>query len=156
MQHPTKTPLKSTPQLGSILDPTWPHFGRVLGAKMGPSWHQIAPKIDLQINQKNDHLSDGSWDRFSSILGPKMAPKRGSKLLFLVFFEALGAILGPRGPPDPPRPRKSPQDPPQEAPRTPPRGLLRPILGPKLMDLGPQVGRFVFDFWFNFDKWLVG
>ena len=59
-----KTPLKSTPQLGSILEPTWLHFGEVLEAKMGPSWHQIAPKLDLQIDQKIDHISDRSWDRF--------------------------------------------------------------------------------------------
>ena len=59
-----KTPLKSRPQLGSILAPTWLHFRQVLEAKMGPSWHQIAPKLDLQIDQKIDHMSDRSWDRF--------------------------------------------------------------------------------------------
>ena len=61
---PSKTALKSTPQLESILEPTWPRFGRVLGSKMGPSWHKIAPKIDPQIDDKNDSISDGSWDRF--------------------------------------------------------------------------------------------
>ena len=30
-----KTPLKSTLQLTSILEPTWPHFGKVCGAKIG-------------------------------------------------------------------------------------------------------------------------
>ena len=39
-----KTPLKSAPQLGSILGPTWLHLGMVLGAKMGPSWYPIAEK----------------------------------------------------------------------------------------------------------------
>ena len=32
-----KTDLKSTPQLASILGPTWLHFWRGLGAKMGPN-----------------------------------------------------------------------------------------------------------------------
>ena len=32
-----KTALKSTPQLASILEPTWLHFWRGLGAKMGPN-----------------------------------------------------------------------------------------------------------------------
>ena len=32
-----KTALKSTPQLASILEPTWPHFWRVLGSKMRPN-----------------------------------------------------------------------------------------------------------------------
>ncbi|MEC7567693.1 MAG: hypothetical protein VYA01_01635, partial [Bacteroidota bacterium] len=59
-----KTALKSTLQLAWILEPTWAHFGRVLGAKMGPSWQQIDPKIDLQIDHKNHHLSDRSWARF--------------------------------------------------------------------------------------------
>ena len=75
-----KTALKSTPQLASILEPTWPHFGRISKAKMEPSWHQIAPKIDLQINQKNDHIFDRSWDRFWSILGPNLGGLSGGVL----------------------------------------------------------------------------
>ena len=47
-----KTAPKSMLQLGSILEPTWLHFGRVLGAKMGPSWLQMAPKIDPKNAQK--------------------------------------------------------------------------------------------------------
>ena len=53
-----KTAPKSMLQLGSILKPTWLHFGRVLGVKMEPRWHQIAPKIDPKNDQKNDHLLD--------------------------------------------------------------------------------------------------
>ena len=52
------------PNLASILEPTWLYFDGLLEAKMGTSWHQIAPKIDLQIDHKNDHLSDRSWARF--------------------------------------------------------------------------------------------
>ena len=102
-----KIPLKSTPQLGSILAPTWLHFGKVFGAKMGLSWHQIGPKLDFQIDQKIDYISDRSWDRFWSILGLKMGPNRVTKLLLFGVFFVLGAILGLRRPQDPP---KSPQD----------------------------------------------
>ena len=59
-----KTALKFMLQFWSILEPTWLYFGRVLGAKMGPRWHQIVAKIDLQIDQKNDHLLDRSWEQF--------------------------------------------------------------------------------------------
>ena len=55
---PSKTNVKSTPQLASILVPTWLHFGRVLGAKLEPSWHQIASKADPKNDTKNDHLLD--------------------------------------------------------------------------------------------------
>ena len=51
-----KRAIKSILQLGSILEPTWLHFGRVLGAKMGPSWFQIALNIDPKANQKHDHF----------------------------------------------------------------------------------------------------
>ena len=60
----SKTAFKSTPQLASIWEPTWLHFGGVWGSKLGPSWHQIVPKIDLKTDHKNDHLSDRSWNRF--------------------------------------------------------------------------------------------
>ena len=98
-----KTGLKSTPQLVSILEPTWLHFGMVLGVKMGPSWHQIAPKIDLQIDQKNDRILNPSWHRFWTILDPNLAPKRGPKKSLFEVILALEAVLGPRWPQDPPR-----------------------------------------------------
>jgi hypothetical protein len=41
-----KTALKSMLQDVSIYASTWLHFGWVLGSKMGPSWHQVAPKTD--------------------------------------------------------------------------------------------------------------
>ena len=75
---------------------------------MGPSWHQIAPKLDLQIDQKIDHISDRSWDRFWSILGSKMGPNRGTKLLLFGVFFDLGAILGLRGPQEPSRDKYTP------------------------------------------------
>ena len=51
-----KTTLKTMPQFGWILVPMWLHFGRIWGAKMGPSWFQMALNIDPKNNQKNDHL----------------------------------------------------------------------------------------------------
>ena len=49
---PQKTALKSMLQVGSILEPTWVNFGRVWGVKMGPSWLQMAPKIDPKSDQQ--------------------------------------------------------------------------------------------------------
>ena len=60
----SKTALKSPPQLASILEPTWLHFGRVWGAKLEPSWHQIASKVNPKSEQKINHLSDRSWHQF--------------------------------------------------------------------------------------------
>ena len=88
----SKIALKSTPQLASILEPTWLHFGRVLRAKMEPSWQQIAPKIDLQID-KNYPILDRSWDRFCWTLGPNPPPKRGSRNKHLEVFLALETVL---------------------------------------------------------------
>ena len=59
-----KTALKSTPQLASILEPTWLHFKNFLEAKMELNWHQIASKIHPRSDHKNDHLLDRSWERF--------------------------------------------------------------------------------------------
>ena len=98
-QHPNLNRFWSQP--GSIL-------GGFRGSKLGPSWHQIAPKIDLKTNHKNDHLSDRSWNRFWSIFGPKMGPKRGPQKSLFEVLGALGAILGPRWPQDPSKDKYSP------------------------------------------------
>ena len=47
-----KTAFKSMVQFRSILEPTWLHFERILGAKMEPSRHKIAPKVDPKNDQK--------------------------------------------------------------------------------------------------------
>ena len=57
----------------------WSQLGFIFGWVWGPSSVQIASKIDLQIHQKIDHISDRSWDRFWSILGPNLAPKSAPK-----------------------------------------------------------------------------
>ena len=91
---------------------------------MEPSWHKIAPKVDPKNDQKIDRLSDGLKIEFSWILAPNLPPKRGKKSLVFGAFLALGALLAPRPPQDPPRP--------------PPRGLLGAIWG----DFGLQLGAF--------------
>ena len=51
-----KTTIKTMPQLGWILVPTWLHFGMVLGAKMVSCWVQMALRIDSKNKNKNDYL----------------------------------------------------------------------------------------------------
>ena len=73
-----KTALQSMFKIRWILIPIWLHFGKVLGPKSEPNSYKIAPKIDLQIHQKIDHISDRSWDRFWPILGdfgPQLGPQ---------------------------------------------------------------------------------
>ena len=62
-----KTALKSMLEVSSILEPTWTSFGRVLGPKMGPSWHQMAQKINVQLDQRNHHILDHTKIATSSI-----------------------------------------------------------------------------------------
>ena len=50
--------------LGSIFGGSWVGFGVDLGAKLEPSWDQIAIKVDPTSDQKNDHLFDGLWMDF--------------------------------------------------------------------------------------------
>ena len=97
----SKTTVKSTSQLGSMLLPTWLHFGGAWGAKLEPSWLQMASKIDLPRDPKNDDILDRSWDRFLKDFGPQPGRQRGpTNQLFATCF-ALGALLGPRWPQDP-------------------------------------------------------
>ena len=51
--------------VGSILQPTWPYFGRVVGAKLGPTGAQLAPKPYSKITRK----MITSWTHFGSIFG---------------------------------------------------------------------------------------
>ena len=135
---PSKTSVKSTPQLASILEPIWLHFGRVLGAKLEPRSHQIAPQVDPKNDQKNDHLLDGSWDRFWLILAPTWGGPGGSVGGPSGYFLATFWLLGPSWPPDPPR--------------TPPRGLL----GPSKKPLGIDFAFHFEGFWMNLASHFVG
>ena len=54
--------------------PTWHHFGTVLGAKLGPNWHEIAQKIDPRGDQKNDQNLGCFWMALGRILGGFWVP----------------------------------------------------------------------------------
>ena len=101
-----KTALKSMPHFWSILDPTWLHFGMLLGSKLWPSWLRMSPKIDLKFDPKNDHICDRSWDRFWEDFGPQLGGPGGSnepavRHLFRSWCP-LGAEMSPRPPQEPP------------------------------------------------------
>ena len=57
-----KTALKSTPQLASILEPTWLHFWTGLGAKMAPN----------RFKNRSSNQSK-NWSHFRSLLGSILA-----------------------------------------------------------------------------------
>ena len=97
---PSKTIVKSTSQLGSILELTWLHFGRILGAKLAASWHQIAPKIGPKNKLKNYHNVDQLWIDFWWILASNFDVQGGPTNQVLEPMLALGATLGPRWPPE--------------------------------------------------------
>ena len=103
-----RTALKSMLEFWSILEPTWFDFGRVLGVKMGPRWHQIASRIDPKIDQKNYQLLDRPKIDFWSILGPNLGGPGGSvggpSGDFFVSWTSLGAKMCERPSQDPPRP----------------------------------------------------
>ena len=74
-RNPFKNSSQINTKLGSILHPTWLHFGRVLDPKMEQNSLQIASKINLQIDHLMDSGSDSSWHRFWPILNPNLEPK---------------------------------------------------------------------------------
>ena len=92
-------------QFWSILEATWLCFGRVLGDKMGPRWHQMVPKIDSKIYTKNDHLFDHPRIDFLRILDPKLVPHRGNQPSHFRCFFDHGAFLAPKAP-QRPHPRR--------------------------------------------------
>ena len=51
------------------------YFGVVLGAKMGPSWVQMASKLKL----KNDHQKDDFLNAFKIDFGPQLGGLWGAK-----------------------------------------------------------------------------
>ena len=116
----------------------WSQLGFIFGGVWEPRWDQIASKIDLQIHQKIDHISDRSWDRFWPILGPNLELKMAQ---------------------DPPSWS-------QDAPKSPPiaawdsswmlkRTLvyLKSIFHQFCIDFQPQTDLIFIDFWLIF--WLI-
>ena len=117
-----KLAYKTVLQVGSILDPTWLHFGRVLAPKLEPSWHQNTLKIDPRTYEKTDRLlnrlrtdflwilvnfglQDGVkfsciWRHLSSLEGVFvgswgiMGPKTLQELIFSWFLIDFGWVVG--------------------------------------------------------------
>ena len=102
-----KTALKSMLRLRSILEPTWLHFGRVLGVKMEPRWHEIAPKIDPKIKRKNDHLLDRPKTDFWTFWSPTWPPRGETNPTISEHFSVLVPSWAQELPQDP---HKTPQD----------------------------------------------
>ena len=63
---------------------------------MGPSWHQIASKIDPKNDQKINHILDRFRTNFWWILASNLAPIWGVLTFGFWSILALGALLGPR------------------------------------------------------------
>ena len=86
---------KTMLQLGSILDPTWLNFGRVLAPKLGTSWQQVALKIDAKNDQKTYHILDRFWNDFTGFWPPTWGSRGGPRTHFWKSFLAPGGFLGP-------------------------------------------------------------
>ena len=114
---------------GWLLKPTWLHFGKVLGAKLAPSWHQIAPKIDPKNKLKKYHILDQLRTDFWWILASNFDVQGGPTNQVLEPMLALGAILGPRWPPE----------------------LSKRTLGPILVDFWSHFGGFWDQCWSIFE-----
>ena len=65
---------------------------------MEPSWHQIAPKIDLQIDHKNDHLSDRSGPILIDF-GPQHGPNMGPNIVQKSLPKGVGRPKAAKKPP---------------------------------------------------------
>ena len=137
-----KTILKTMPQLGWILGPTWLYFGKVLGAKMGPSWFQMALNIDPKANQKHDHFLNACKIEFLHDFWLQLGGSRGVQLSA---FGSLFVLLEPSWGQDGPRWRQDGPKRSQDASKTPRRGLMGPIL----VDFGFKINGFWFPCWLN-------
>ena len=87
--------------LDGFWKPTWLHFGMVLGAKLAPSWHQVAKKADSKNALKTDEVLDRLFYDFSRILASKLErPGNPTNQVFATFLTP-GALLRPRWLQDP-------------------------------------------------------
>ena len=115
------------------MEPTWVDFGKVLAAKLEPSWDQMPPKPDPKTNQKKYDFLGAFWSDFWWILAPKSRFLILPEASFFGSWGHLGAKTAPR------RPKK-----PQEAPKTASK---------------TDFGAILVDFWlifFGFFWWVWG
>ena len=96
----------------SILEPTWLHFGEVLGAKLGPSWLQNRSKKQ----SKNQSNVESILYRFFIDFGAQEAPKSRGPICATRTYVGSWSQDGPKTPQDPP---KTPPRPPKMEPRWP-------------------------------------
>ena len=117
---------------GWLLKPTWLHFWRFLGAKLAPSWHQIASKIDLKNHQKIITFYIASRPIFGGFWPPTSTSKGVQRNGFWSSWGGLELSWG------------------QDGPKTSPRGpwdCFWLIFGPILVDFWTEFGRFLDWFW---------
>ena len=157
-RNPFKNSSQINTKLGSILNPTWLHFGRFLEPKMEQNSLQISSKINLQIDHLMDSVSDRSWDRFCSILSPNLEPKTAQDPI----LNASWAILERKSEKNPTKMgpklitfnQHEPKDP-QSRPRTPPCTSFSLIFDRFLMDFWYYFHRLLLDFSLIFDPMLI-
>ncbi len=126
-------------QVWSISEPTWLHFGWVLGPKLRPSWHQNAKKIDPTTHPKKYHIFDRLRIDFGTILAGSWEGQGGPTNRLWTLFLDVGAKMAPRPPQD------SPKTPPR-APKTPSSSDFGTIFCQSLIDL---LWLSTLDFYFN-------
>ena len=116
-----KLACKTMFQVGSILDPTWLHFGRVLAPKLEPNWHQNALELGPTTHPKKNRIFNRLRTDFGWILASNLEILGGPKFLLFGSWNHLGANLAPKTPKTLPdrRPSKTPKTPPQRVPKTP-------------------------------------
>ena len=141
----TKITLKSTPQLGSIWEPTWLHFGRVWGAKLGQDGTKSLQKSIFKLIKKIITFRIALGIDFYRFWPPTW-PLRGGENVWIF---ALGTLLGrPWG---------------QDGPKTPPKrdfGRFLPwtcsILDPNLLEFRSRLGGYASNFGAHLGWFLVG
>ena len=145
-RNPFKNSSQINTKLGSILHPTWLHFGRFLEVKMEPNSLQIASKINLQIDHLMDSVSDRSWDRFCSILSPNLEPKTAQDPPSWSQDAPKTLQIGAQIEPKPITFNQHDPKYPQSRPRTPPWTSFSLIFDGCLMDFWYYFHRLLLDF----------
>ena len=144
-RNPFKNSSQINTKLGSILHPTWLHFGRFLDPKMEPNSLQIVWKINLQIDHLMDSVSDRSWDRFWPILSPNLEPKTAQDPPSWSQDAPKTLQIGAKIVPRPITFNQHDPKYPQSRPRTPPWTSFSLIFD-----------SFLMDFWYYFHRFFVG
>ena len=99
-----KTPIKSTPQLGSIWEPTWLHFGRVWGAKLGQDGTKSLQKSIFKSIKKIITFRIALGMDVYRFWPPTWPPRGGENVWIFALGTLLGASWGDLGAKMAPRP----------------------------------------------------